>query len=75
MLAKHRIAVARQVHGARERLGKSVHDRIAPAELPRPESFDPRNTLFIRHLIKGGLRNIEAQRIKGCIEADCGILV
>src|SRR5271170_3955084 len=39
MVAKHGGAVARTGHGAGEGLGKSVHDRVAPAERPRTKSL------------------------------------
>src|ERR1700726_550824 len=46
ILAKHRRAVAGAGHRAGERLGKPVHDQVAPAELPGTKSFDSRNPGF-----------------------------
>ena len=75
MLAKHRMAVTWPSHGVGERLRKSVHDQITLRKVLRMQSVDSWNALFIRHLIEGGMRNIEAQRVKGRVEGDYRILV
>ena len=49
-------------------------DQVATAELPRIKFFDFWSPLFVRNLIKSGLRDIEAHRVEGSVEADSRIL-